>query len=433
MSLMKDVRERIQTCDSLPTLPAAALRVLQLTSGDETELKDLAEMIAKDPALSVKVLRAVNSPFYGLTQKVSSVAQAVALLGMHSVKTLVLSFSLVSSLRTQKSGGFDYLAYWRRSMYSAAAARLLASRFLPDKQEECFVAALLMDIGTLLLERVLGEQYDVIYERAKSHQDLMLIEGHELGITHPEAGGVIAKHWKLPDMLSTPIAAHHGPQNVEDYDLKKVTQIVWLAGRCAEIFVNVKDSAEAIGSVRRSLRDLYQIDEIKCDTVLCLVGQKTSELASLFEIRVNQTNYEQILATASQRLLEMSIAERDTADDKGLRDKRRAARIQRDGKVLVIPCARGVLSKPIGVKLRDVSASGIGLTHEEPLELGTQFVIQLPQSDGTIKSLLYAVKRCDQSGPLFSIGAELMSVLRPQLAGEAGATPQQELASSAAS
>src|SRR4051812_4146727 len=115
-----DVRSQIQKCESLPTLPAAALRVLQLTSNDQVSLTELAEMVSKDPALSVKVLRAVNSPFYGLSQKVSNVSQAVALLGMHSVKTLVLSFSLVSSLRSQKLGGFDYLSYWRRSMYAAA-------------------------------------------------------------------------------------------------------------------------------------------------------------------------------------------------------------------------------------------------------------------------------------------------------------------------
>src|SRR5207302_8610517 len=97
-------------------------------------------------------------------------------------------------------------------------------------------------------------------------------------------------------------------------------------------------------------------------------------------------------------------------------DKRRASRMRRDGKILVTPCARGVLAAPVQVRLRDLSATGIGFTHTAKLEAGSQFVIRLPDRDGSDKTLLYTVRRCDLTGGISIIGAELTSVLRPDLA-----------------
>src|SRR5687768_10445097 len=134
------LQARIRDTSSLPSLPAAALRVLQLTRDNDLSLDELAGTIASDPALSSRILRAVNSTFYGLPQKVASVQQAVALLGIQAVRTLVLGFSLAGSMK-KKAGppgtGFDHLAYWRRSMYAATAARLVAERVLSNRVEEC--------------------------------------------------------------------------------------------------------------------------------------------------------------------------------------------------------------------------------------------------------------------------------------------------------
>ena len=146
-------------------------------------------------------------------------------------------------------------------------------------------------------------------------------------------------------------------------------------------------------------------------TMLCSVGQKTAELAALFDVKLNSAaNYEQILATASERLLELSLAEQDK---NASANKRKSARMRRDGKILITPCARGVLDRPVQVRLRDLSATGIGLTHNAKLDPGTQFVIRLPDKQGTDKTLLYTVRRCDTKGMLHSVGAELTSVLRP--------------------
>jgi hypothetical protein len=95
--------------------------------------------------------------------------------------------------------------------------------------------------------------------------------------------------------------------------------------------------------------------------------------------------------------------------------------MRRDGKIQVTPCARGVLATPVPVRLKDLSATGIGFTHTNKFEAGSQFVINLPQPDGTTKTLLYTVKRCHATSGLNTVGAELTSVLRPDL-------PKQEAA-----
>lgn len=423
MSAIPSLRERLRECTSLPSLPAAALAVLQLTQDPSAEMDDLADTIAKDPALSVKLLRTVNSSLFGLQQKVSSLQQAVTLLGIHSVKTLVLGFSLVQNVKGGGSKGFDHVGYWRRSMYAAAAARTIAARILPTRVEDCFVSALLMDLGTLVLDQLLGEEYGQLYSRAKTHPDLLILETHALGMTHAEVGGSLAEFWKLPDVLRVAIAAHHGPQAVEDPALRRVTEVVCLAGRCADVFVNASP-AETISTVRRAFLEMYRITEIQSDAILVEIGQKTSKLAPLFEVKLGANgDYESILASASQRLLEISLAERgeqggNGAEGGGVVNRRRAPRIRRDGKLLVTPCAHGILGVPLTVRLKDLSASGIGFIYTESMPKGMQFVVQLPQPNGTPKSLLYTVVRnnaCSSAG-LFEIGAELSTVLRPERA-----------------
>jgi two-component system, cell cycle response regulator len=407
------LQAKIRDTRSLPTLPAAALRVLQLTQDEKLALDELGATIASDPALSSKVLRAVNSSFYGLPHKVASVQQAVALLGCHSVRQLVLGFSLSTAMKAAKAGtGFDHLAYWRRSMYAATAARLTAERVLAAKVEECFVAALLMDLGCLLLDNLMGDAYGQVCLKAKTHSDLLLLEAHAMGMTHAEAGGVLAEHWKLPDVLRVPVASHHGPDAVEDPSLRKVTQVVALSGRMADIFVG-DSAAEPISAVRDAFRVLYGINEIQCDGLLCQIALKTGELAPLFDVKLNgDADYNGILEKASKRLLELSLAQQK--DDAAPSNKRRATRVRRDGKMQITPCSHGILGTPVTVRLKDLSSMGIGIIHNQPIEPGSQFIIHLAQSGGETKTLLYKAVRCETSSAgLSAIGAELLAVLKP--------------------
>src|SRR5881275_3717173 len=118
--------QRIKQCPSLPSLPSIAMQVLSLAQSDDVDIAEIARIISKDPALSGKILRTVNSSFYGRSQHVSTISHALVILGLQSVKALVLGFSLVPSLTKNKSKDFNHLLYWKRSIYAATAARSLA-------------------------------------------------------------------------------------------------------------------------------------------------------------------------------------------------------------------------------------------------------------------------------------------------------------------
>src|SRR3954464_2948229 len=172
--------QRIKQCPSLPSLPTIAMQVLDLAQKADVDIAEIARIISKDPALSGKILRTVNSSFYGRSQHVSTISHALVILGLQSVKTLVLGFSLVTNLTKNKTKGFKHLAYWKRSIFAATAARTIAAKIGVVQQEEAFLTALLMDIGMLVLDQVLAEQYGDICAAAPTHEQLVATEQQAL-------------------------------------------------------------------------------------------------------------------------------------------------------------------------------------------------------------------------------------------------------------
>jgi diguanylate cyclase (GGDEF)-like protein len=296
---------RIRQCPTLPSLPSIAIQVLDLAQRAEVDIAEIARVISKDPALSSKILRTVNSSFYGRSQHVSTISHALVILGLQSVKTLVLGFSLVSNLSKAKAKGFKHLTYWRRSIFAATAARTIAAKINLLQQEEAFLVALLMDIGMLVLDQVLGEQYGEICDAAPSHEQLSAAEMQSLQIDHAEVGAILAEQWKLPPVLSQPIAAHNDPRRMRDPQLKKLAELVSVAGRCADVFVD-DNAAPAIAHVRTLCKEHFQMED--ADALLSEIGGRTKEVASLFEINIGTAaQYDAILKKANETLVEITL------------------------------------------------------------------------------------------------------------------------------
>ncbi len=310
----EQLANRIKQCPNLPSLPSVAMQVIDLAQKADVDIAEIARIISRDPALSTKILRTVNSSFYARSQHVGTISHALVILGLQSVKTLVLGFSLVSNLTKTKGRGFKHLDYWKRSIFAATAARTLAIKLNVVQQEEAFLAALLMDIGMLVLDQVLGEEYGEINARAASHAELAAIERQVLGSDHAEVGGMLATQWKLPPLLTTPIGFHHAPENVADVSLRKLTELVSLAGRCADVFVDEMPAA-AIAAVRTMCKTQYQMNETDCDALLDEIGQRTKEVASLFEINIGSAaNYEAVLKKANEALVEITLQSQQHAN-----------------------------------------------------------------------------------------------------------------------
>ena len=141
------VREKLERCSSLPSLPAVAVQILDLCQRDD--MKQIATAIGRDPALAAKLIKTANSPMFSFRREVSTISHAVCLLGKNAVRTLVLSFSLVNNKK--KSDCAHLENFWRRSLLAALAARQLAES-IDEPGEQAFLAALLQD--TTLAQRL---------------------------------------------------------------------------------------------------------------------------------------------------------------------------------------------------------------------------------------------------------------------------------------
>jgi two-component system, cell cycle response regulator len=298
---------RIKQCPNLPSLPAIAVQVVDLAQRPTMDISEIARIISKDPALSSKILRTVNSNFYGRSHAVSTINHALVVLGLQSVKTLVLTFSLTTNLTKDSGKGFKHLNYWRRSIYAATAAKIIAAKVNLVQQEEAFLATLLSDIGMLVLEAVLSGEYSEVCAKAATHQELLKAEIECLGTTHAEVGTVLAEQWKLPPVLVSPIAFSHNPEGAPDAALRKMAEVVELAGFCGDVFVD-PEAAGAIAAVRKTCADRYKLSEAEADAMLNEIGARTKEVAGLFEINIGtQATYEAILEKSRDLLAELNI------------------------------------------------------------------------------------------------------------------------------
>lgn len=315
MAMTDEIRNQILSCPSLPSLPTIAVQVLELAQKEEVDLNQIAKTITQDPALAGKLLKTVNSSFYGRSNAVATVSHALVIMGIQSVKTLVLGFSLVTTLTSEKNAkgsGFDHMRYWRRSIYAATATRLIATKVGFVQQEEAFLATLLADIGALVLSKVFGADYDAVCKRAAASHDLLATaEASALGVDHASAGALLAEQWKLPPLLVTPIAHHPAPEQIpaspDQAALVKLTQLVALGGRCADVYVDA-EPANAIVEVRGKLKDQFGMSEADADALLSELGSKTREAAQLFEINIGSAiDFAAVLKRANDALVELTL------------------------------------------------------------------------------------------------------------------------------
>lgn len=304
--------EKIIAGPNLPTLPAVAMRVLELTQNDDVDLTDLATAIQADQALSARILRTINSSFYGLPRPVGSIRPAIQYLGTNAVKALVLGFSLVQSIngRAEHDVGFNYVDYWRRAVHSAAAARELARASRKADHEEAFLAALMQDIGMIALYRAYGDRYLQIMDIAgNDHNQLSAIEQRELEVTHERIGAKIAQIWRLPDSTIEAIASHHGACR-DDATNPMFCRIVHLGVMLADV-ITCNDDEARISAFMTQAEQRLGLSHAALQDIMSRAATAASDIASQLKLKTGETpDIEPILARADELRLqhEMQMA-----------------------------------------------------------------------------------------------------------------------------
>ncbi|MDR1051544.1 MAG: HDOD domain-containing protein [Deltaproteobacteria bacterium] len=201
------VRRDIRRIKNLPTVPGIVAKISRMVENPETSASEVGRLISQDQVLSAKVLRMANSAFFGMSRKISSISQALVILGFEVVKGLVLTSSVFDMIQKSMAG------LWEHSIGCAAASGAVATLLGRDDAEEILVAGLLHDLGKVVLALNLPEEMRQVAARVASGGVLFYEAEHEvLDYDHSELGQWLAEHWNLPESLAEPMRLHHRPE-----------------------------------------------------------------------------------------------------------------------------------------------------------------------------------------------------------------------------
>jgi putative nucleotidyltransferase with HDIG domain len=209
-----DLQRVIGRLTRLPSLPPVYLAIMAELKKDEASGRKVGELVARDGGMSAKILQLVNSPFFGLRMRVSDPAQAIQLLGLETVRGLVLSAHVFEQVDLRTATRFRLGKVWRHSLATAGYARLIArqNKATADVEGEAFTGALLHDIGKLVLAASLSDDYAIVVEQAESEKiATWLVERDLLRTTHAEVGAYLLSLWGLPEPIVETVASHHQP------------------------------------------------------------------------------------------------------------------------------------------------------------------------------------------------------------------------------
>lgn len=207
------MQKKLDSIESLPTLPIIVQQIQQLITSRTANMSQIASVIARDQAISARVIKLINSAFYGIRSKITSIQQAIVMLGLNTVKNLVTGVAIVRSFEHDNHASlFDREKFWLHTFGCAMGARTIAVRLKRDEPEDYFLAGLLHDVGILILDQFCHREFVEVLQTCVSQGTSYIdAERSVIGFTHCEAGEFLARRWKMPEMLINPIRFHHEP------------------------------------------------------------------------------------------------------------------------------------------------------------------------------------------------------------------------------
>ncbi|MFP4178879.1 MAG: HDOD domain-containing protein [Spirochaetaceae bacterium] len=223
----------------MPSLPTSVTKVIELSNDPNVSPADLNHVISLDPVLMGKVMKLINSAYYGLNQKVTSLVRAIIMLGINTVKNLALSTAVLGSIGKDSSfQALNLSGFWSHSLCVGVTSKLIAEKMgiSPKERESFFVAGLLHDLGKIPLNNTLSELYiQAMGLSDRENLPLFRSEYRVIGFTHAEAGKLIAKVWKLGEEIHDALTYHHSYTNYQG-PFKNIVYAVAAANYFANIY-----------------------------------------------------------------------------------------------------------------------------------------------------------------------------------------------------
>jgi putative nucleotidyltransferase with HDIG domain len=206
----KTFNELLEKLNDIPTLPLVANKVIELINNPNSSSSDIAAVLKKDQVLTAKVLRLINSPYYGIPSEVTDVQRALAFLGFNTLAQLVLGLSVFNLFPADGTDEFPLIAFWRHALATAVCSEVIAKRVKYPRPEETFTCGLLHDIGKIVLHQVARETLLKVVRKARDEKKSFFNVESEMDVPgHAFLGEYIAAKWGLPQVIRNAIHYHH--------------------------------------------------------------------------------------------------------------------------------------------------------------------------------------------------------------------------------
>lgn len=279
------VTKALSKIGDIATLPEVTLRVIEIVEDPRSTARDLHDVIKTDPALSSKILKVVNSSFYGLPGQIASVDRAIVMLGLSAVKNIAIAASMARLFKGERlTDEFSAQDLWRHSVAVAVASRLI-SRITgnPSGAEEVFLAGLIHDLGMLAERQTCDEQLSSVIERCMNGEGCFVnLEDEVIGANHQEFGSALCAKWKFPKHLRAVVGYHHRVDDVAP-EFRKMVTLVHVADvlACQEqlgFYLAAKDEAygpehlEIIGASTDQIEEVRGILKDETDAAEGMIG-----------------------------------------------------------------------------------------------------------------------------------------------------------------
>jgi HD-like signal output (HDOD) protein len=250
-----ELKALVQKITDLPTLPAMMATITRLMQDPRTSAEELGRAIASDPALVSKVLKLVNSAFYGFPGRISTITQAIVILGFSTIRNVVLTTSVLKAFSKNPTHGFDVGKFWEHCLLTGAIARSLAVEREANFIEETFIAGLLHDMGRIVLGQKLPQEFEkVLLAKEKAGITQLAAEQSVLNLTHGDIGCWLARKWNLPIPFVEVMRCHHFPLEILAQDpqpQRDTVNLVFLVHAADALSKGLKDGKPQLESTEK--------------------------------------------------------------------------------------------------------------------------------------------------------------------------------------
>lgn len=279
-STLPDLEAVTRAVRHLPPLPAVAAEILATLGEGGADPDTVANLLMRDTALAARTLRVANSPYFGLQGRIGSVQEAVVVLGLASIRSLVVASALTQIFAGRVGAGFDQQCFWRHALATAAAAAALGGA-LGGNPGILFLAGIMHDMGRLALLVTYPDAFEaVLARRAAAGGGWIEAERAVLGFDHADIGGALCEHWRFPAVIGAAVAGHHAPPDdaaVREADIvhaaNAIAHALDLAGEAAAAVPALSATAwERLGLSWDQLQRVLAASEAHFDALVAMLG-----------------------------------------------------------------------------------------------------------------------------------------------------------------